>query len=167
MKVALRDDVREMVRAEVNSAIQLVKDDFTVTTDFICQEQISLRTDINVAAEKISKLESENIRLQLEKRERYLPCRRVAKQIVSSSRPRNIVCHFFHSTYLNITDEQCRIYMTEHLSPEQKTLDAATRKTARDLNYNFVWVKYGQIYVRKNEATSVIFIKTVDCLKNL
>ncbi|XP_028156404.1 uncharacterized protein LOC114349987 [Ostrinia furnacalis] len=118
-------------------------------------------------------------------------CRRVAKLNNASSRPRNIVVtfstprirdlvlsatHRYHKTHtgnglrtsdLDIPGEPCRIYVTEHLSPEQKTLHAATRKTAKERNYKYVWVKYGQIYVRKDDSAGAILIHNLDSLDKL
>jgi hypothetical protein len=95
-------------------------------------------------------------------------CRRVAKQNKASNRPRNIVVTFttprirdlvlsasykyikahnnrgLTSSDLGIAGDVCRVYVAEHLSPEQKTLHAAARKAAKDLQYKYVWVKYGQ-----------------------
>lgn len=118
-------------------------------------------------------------------------CRRVAKLNNSSNRPRNIVVTFstprtrdfvlsaahrynkshsdggLRSSDLGIPGEPCRIYVTEHLSPEQKALHAATRKAAKERQYRYVWVKYGQIYVRKNDTSGAILIHNQNSLDKL
>jgi hypothetical protein len=119
-------------------------------------------------------------------------CRRVAKLNTASNRPRNIVVtfssprvrdmvlsathryikalpsdHGLLSTDLDITGESCKIYVTEHLSPEQKSLHAATKKAARDHGFRYVWLKYGQIYVRKDDSSGAILIKNLDSLAKL
>ncbi|CAG9790308.1 unnamed protein product [Diatraea saccharalis] len=63
--------------------------------------------------------------------------------------------------------EPCKIYVTEHLSPEQKSLHAETRRVAKELKYKYVWVKFGQIYVRRNDSSSAVLIKNEDSLKKL
>ncbi|KAL4718780.1 hypothetical protein ACJJTC_014218 [Scirpophaga incertulas] len=47
--------------------------------------------------------------------------------------------------------ESHHIYVAEHLDPETKQLFAAARKFKRDKNYAYCWVKYGKIYLRKND----------------
>lgn len=236
---ALREDVKEMVKHEIESTIKRVTDDFTTTTDFICDEQKSLRSSIDTNVEKINTLEKEKNRLQeelarlnarligMEKISRScniemqavperknenvmgllkklcdvikLPlddgkvsaCRRVAKHNANSSRPRNIVVTFatplvrdmvlsaahryikanrsrgLTSVDLDIPGETCKIYVTEHLSPEQKSLHAAARRACKERGYKYVWIKYGQIYMRKDDSSGAILIKCLDSLNKL
>lgn len=238
-RAVIREDIRGMVKTEIESAMKTIRDDFTTTTDYICAEQSSLRSDINKSSILINQLEKENSRLQteltrmnvklsaIEKISRNcnieiqaLPerrnenvfmvfkklcdvigvtiedgnisaCRRVAKMNGSSNRPRNVVISLstprirdlvlsathryiktrasrsLVSSDLDITGEPCRIFITEHLSPEQKALHAATRKLAKDLEFKYVWIKYGQIYVRKDDSASAILIKNMDTLSKL
>lgn len=236
---AIRDDVKEMVKNEIGSALKNVKDDFSATTDFICAEQSALRLDIEKSADTIKNLEKENAKLQAEinrlntrfteidkisrncnielqaiperRNENVLAmlkklcevvgaplddghinaCRRVAKLNNASNRPRNIVVtfstprirdlvlsaahrynkthvgHGLRSSDLDIPGEPCRIFITEHLSPEQKTLHAATRKAAKERNYKYVWVKYGQIYVRRDDSAGATLIRNLESLDRL
>jgi hypothetical protein len=138
-RVAIRDDIKEMIGKEIDIAMKTIKDDFNATTEFICAEQSTLHANIEKSTETIKLLESENIRLQSElarlnvklagiekisrscnielqavpeqRNENVLglfrklcgiikapvedaqisACRRVAKQNISSRRPRNIV----------------------------------------------------------------------------
>lgn len=239
IRKALREDIKEMVKSEIEAAIRLVKDDFSVTTDFICDEQKTLRTDINKNSETIKHLEREKAQLQSEldrlnarltgiekisrscnieiqavperKNENLVgllkklcntvkfnlddgqisACRRVAKYNSSSSRPRNIVvtfatprirdsvlsaCHRYKkacpgrgltSVDLDIPGETRKVFVTEHLSLEQKTLHAATRQAAKERGYKYVWIRYGQIYVRKEDSAGAILIKDIESLSKL
>ncbi|KAL0832360.1 hypothetical protein ABMA28_001792 [Loxostege sticticalis] len=118
-------------------------------------------------------------------------CRRVAKQNTASNRPRNIVVTFSSprirdmvlsathrynkahpgrglvSSDLDIPGETCRFYVTEHLSPEQKSLHAAARKAAKDHSFKYVWIKNGQIYMRKDESSGAILVKTMEYLNKM
>lgn len=236
---ALRDDVKEMVKSEMESVVKSIKDDFSTTTDYICAEQTSLRTDIKKNADTIKQLECENIKLQAEivslnarlvgidkmsrncnielqavperKTENVLQllkklcdvikapiedghisaCRRVAKHNPNSNRPRNIIVSFttprirdqvlsavhrynkvhagrgLRSSDLDIPGEPCKIFASEHLSPEQKNLHAATRQAAREHNYKYVWIRYGQIYARKDDTAGALLIKNLDSLSKM
>ncbi|KAL0871636.1 hypothetical protein ABMA27_004162 [Loxostege sticticalis] len=118
-------------------------------------------------------------------------CRRVAKLNNASNRPRNIVVTFstprirdlvlsaahrynkshpgqgLRSSDLDIPGEPRRFFVTEHLSPEQKYLHSATRKAAKECSFKYVWVKYGQIYVRKDDSSGAIIIHNLDSLQKL
>ncbi|CAG5028129.1 unnamed protein product [Parnassius apollo] len=63
---ALKDDVKNLVQAEMDSVVQQLKDDFTVTTNFICDEQSSLKQEIENKSHIIKHLESETLRFQKE-----------------------------------------------------------------------------------------------------
>lgn len=63
---ALKVDVHNLVQAEMDSKMQQLKDDFTVTTDFICEEQTSLKREIDNKSHMIKDLELKNARLQTE-----------------------------------------------------------------------------------------------------
>lgn len=59
------------------------------------------------------------------------------------------------------------IYVSEHLSPAYKSLHAAARLKAKEMSYKFVWVRYGKIYVCKNENSSSILIKDEQSLAKI
>ncbi|KAI5640197.1 hypothetical protein NE865_07454 [Phthorimaea operculella] len=67
-----------------------------------------------------------------------------------------------NSSHLGIAGSRVPIYVSEHLSPTRKFLHAAARKKARELNYRFVWVGDGRIYVRKNEQSNAIHIRNLE-----
>lgn len=120
-----------------------------------------------------------------------LACRRVAKVNKDSDRPRNIIVTLssprmrdallsatsrfnktnpnnrLSSKHINIDGESRRIYLSEHLSPDLKKLHAAARAFAKNKNYQFVWVKYGQVYLRKDAESSAIRVKSVEFLQSL
>lgn len=118
-------------------------------------------------------------------------CRRVAKMDSASKRPRNIVVTLssprlrdeiisathrynkehkqnkLNSLHMGLTGECHQIYVTEHLSPDTKQLYAAARRFAKDNNYTYSWVKYGQIYLRKTDRTDAIQVKNLEMLSSL
>lgn len=119
-----------------------------------------------------------------------IACRRVAKMSTSSNRPRNILVTLpsvrhrdnlissvkrynkthsndqLNSEHVGVPGEKSYIYVAEHLSAETKELHAATRQAARG-KYKYVWVKFGNIYVRKDDSSPVILIKNKDSLLKL
>ncbi|XP_063835600.1 uncharacterized protein LOC135084792 [Ostrinia nubilalis] len=235
----VKTDVHNLVQAEMDSKMQKLKEDFTVTTDFICEGQSSLKHEIDNKVRIIKDLEAKNSQLQtqlnslnnrlasIEKMSRNqnieiqaVPesrnenpsaifqnlckainlqmtddkihsCRRVAKLNPSSDRPRNILvtlvnprlrdevlsaCHRYNkqhknepldTTHLGLPTERHRIYITEHLSPDCKALHAAARKAAREKNYKYVWVKYGRVYMRKEDTAACVHVKSTDTLDKL
>ncbi|XP_044758574.1 uncharacterized protein LOC123316497 [Coccinella septempunctata] len=48
-----------------------------------------------------------------------------------------------------------RIYINEHLTPENKILFKKVRETARQRDYKYVWIRNGSILVRKDDDSSV------------
>lgn len=64
-----------------------------------------------------------------------------------------------NTNHIGLTGETSQIYITEHLSPKCKELFAAARQFCKDKPFKFVWVKYGQVYIRKDEGAGVIRIK--------
>lgn len=56
------------------------------------------------------------------------------------------------------------VFISEHLSPANKSLHAETRKVARDKGYKFVWVRDGRILVRKHEGAAAKQIRNLDSL---
>lgn len=115
-------------------------------------------------------------------------CTRVAKQNKESKLPRSIVVklrtircrdEFFSAVHrynkanpsdklntslLGIAGDKRPVYVSEHLSPANKSLHAMTRKKAKEMSYKFVWVRNSRIYVRKDPESQYILIKNVKCL---
>lgn len=73
-----------------------------------------------------------------------------------------------NSAHLGINGVNSPIYVSEHLTPENKALHAATRIRAKEVNYRFVWIRNGRILVRKDENTAhVLVIRNHDSLASL
>lgn len=116
---------------------------------------------------------------------------RVPKVNRTSSRPRSIVVQLssvkirdsflaaainynkanpekkLNTTHIGISDDKHPIYISEHLSPANKSLHAATRTKAKECNYKYVWVRGGKIFVRKNETSDYIIIRDLISLDKL
>ncbi|KAJ0169599.1 hypothetical protein K1T71_014784 [Dendrolimus kikuchii] len=72
-----------------------------------------------------------------------------------------------NSAHLGIGGDKHQIYVLEHLSPENKKLHSAARQTAKDKNYQFVWVRNGHIFLRRDIKSPPILIKDIASLKGL
>lgn len=118
-------------------------------------------------------------------------CRRVAKMNTTSVRPRNILVTLssprlrdqllsaatrfnksstnekLSTTHLGINGERRRIYLCEHLSPDVKELHSLARKFCFENKYKYVWVRFGQIYIRKDEQSPAFHVKNLDSLNKL
>ena len=115
-------------------------------------------------------------------------CTRVAKLNKENKSPRTIIVRFrgvrcrdefysavyrynkanpndkLNTSLLGIAGDKKPVYVSEHLSPINKALHAATRQKAKDVGYSFVWVRNGRIYVRKEPGSAYIHIKNNDSL---
>lgn len=119
-------------------------------------------------------------------------CSRVAKMNSSAPRPRSILVKFssprlrdeflaatskfnkhnkddkLNTSHLGIGGQKkSAIYVTEHLSPENKSLHAAARSKAKELKYKFVWVRDGKVFMRKDEESNYVYVKNLDLLNRL
>lgn len=118
-------------------------------------------------------------------------CSRVAKQNPKNTRPRSVVLqlssprvrdHFLaaaisynktnqtnklNSTHLGCSGPKSPIYITEHLSTNNKALHAAARFKAKEIGYQFVWVRGGRIFMRKDQDTEYILIRNLETLNRL
>ncbi|XP_023949754.2 uncharacterized protein LOC112054281 [Bicyclus anynana] len=120
-------------------------------------------------------------------------CTRTSKIQKDSRRPRSVVVKFscprvrdeflaslinfnkkavkvgdkLNTSHVGLGGEPKPIYVAEHLSPNQRALHAAARIKAKELNYRFVWIKRGCIYMRKSDSTEYKFIRNMDTLANL
>lgn len=70
-----------------------------------------------------------------------------------------------NSHHLGISGNPVPIFVSEHLSPTGKQLHAATRKMAKEMSYNFVWIRNGRILVRRDIYSKSIYIRNLDSLK--
>lgn len=119
-------------------------------------------------------------------------CSRIAKMNTSSPRPRSILVKFssprlrdsflaasitfnkknpkekLNVSHLGIASEKkSAIYIVENLNPENKALHASARAKSKELNYRYVWVRNGKIFMRKTDDSKFIWIKDTDTLNNL
>lgn len=72
-----------------------------------------------------------------------------------------------NSSMLGIGGIGSPVYVSEHLSPANKSLHAAARAKAKQLSYKFVWVRNGRIFMRKNETSNFIHVKNNEVLERL
>lgn len=115
---------------------------------------------------------------------------RVAKQSKEANRPRSIIVKLksrtlrdsmlaatvkfnktqdpkLNSHHLGYGGKPAPVYLSEHLSPANKSLHAAARKRARETGYRFVWIKDGRIYARKDEKSPAIYLRDHDSLSSM
>lgn len=118
-------------------------------------------------------------------------CTRVAKQNASNNRPRAVVVQLasprnrdqflaatikfnksnpdnkLNTNHLGYTGPKSPIYITEHLSTTNKSLHAAARMKAKEIGYQFVWVRGGRIFMRKAQESEHVLIRNKDTLDKL
>lgn len=119
-------------------------------------------------------------------------CSRMAKLNTNTPRPRSILVKFrsprLRDTFLAATsafnknhpneklntshlgiggEKKNAIYVVEHLTLENKELHAAARRKSKELNYKFVWVRDGKIFMRKSEESNYVHIRNLDILNKL
>lgn len=71
------------------------------------------------------------------------------------------------SRHLGIGGKREPIFVSEHLSPHNKHLHAATRQKAKEAEFKFVWIRDGRIYAKKNETGQAIYIRSFETLNLL
>lgn len=119
-------------------------------------------------------------------------CTRIAKFNTNSPRPRSILVKFssrrlrnnflagiikfnrnnqsnkLNTSHLGFGDKKISpVFVSEHLTPETKSLHAAARHKAKELNYKFTWVRDGKVFLRKSETSNFILVKDTEVLKSL
>uniref|UniRef100_A0A0A9WQ01 Tropomyosin n=1 Tax=Lygus hesperus TaxID=30085 RepID=A0A0A9WQ01_LYGHE len=67
----------------------------------------------------------------------------------------------------NFNDQTGKIYINDHLTRENKHLFFLARKTARDKSYKYVWTTHCTIYMRKDDQTGAVIIRSADDLLKL
>lgn len=60
-----------------------------------------------------------------------------------------------------------RIFVNDHLSPDYKKLLTRTKQITKDKGYQFTWVKFSKIHVRKNDSSHIIMINSESDLNKL
>lgn len=119
-------------------------------------------------------------------------CSRIAKYNTNSPRPRSILVKFssrrlrdcflagvikfnknnqsnkLNTSHLGFGDNKnSPVFVTEHLTPQTKSLHAAARQKAKELHYKFIWVRDGKVFLRKSETSNFILVKDTEVLKSL
>lgn len=118
-------------------------------------------------------------------------CSRIAKSNPNTQRPRSILVKFntprtrdsvlaaviqynkdhpkekLNTSALGLDDKKIAVFVSENLSLENKSLHAAARIRAKQLNYKYVWVRGGRVYVRKSDTTEAVFIRNMDVVNSL
>lgn len=103
----------------------------------------------------------------------------------TEKRPRNIVVRFcldhkrdvflaaarahrgFPATEIGYSNTNTRVFITEHLTLENKLLHREVRAWAKAKNYRFVWVKNARIFLREKPDSQVFHITSVQDLRKL
>lgn len=116
---------------------------------------------------------------------------RIAKRDASSKRPKSIVVQFnsprvrdeflaasikynkanpeerLSTKVLGIGGNKENVYVVEHLSPANKQLHAAARTKAKQKGYQYVWIRNGRVYMRKNDGADYKYIKDISALNKI
>lgn len=72
-----------------------------------------------------------------------------------------------NTAHLGIGGDKKPVYVAEHLAPQNRALHQATRLSAKEKNYRFVWVRNGRIFAKKNENSDRLLIKDMESLHKL
>ncbi|KAI5630985.1 hypothetical protein NE865_16302 [Phthorimaea operculella] len=68
---------------------------------------------------------------------------------------------------ITTTGEPAQIFINEHLTPSNKLLYLQARKKKKLAHFEFVWVRDGKIFARKNETSPVIPIRSSTDLEKM
>ncbi|KAL4719444.1 hypothetical protein ACJJTC_018443, partial [Scirpophaga incertulas] len=155
------------------------------------QQQENLSTDLKSNSERINVLEAENISLKdtvidlqsrIDRIEQHSRASNLEIQNVPEHKSENIYAILQHYNSIEkikpllknlilacwvLAETGKPVFVVEHLSPVQKALHAAARFKARELNYKFVWIRGGKIFMRKTESSEYKLIKNTQDLSNL
>lgn len=80
--------------------------------------------------------------------------RYVKEEFVASAR----ACKTLSAASLGFVGTSQRVFVNDHLNAESKNLLNKSKSAAKEKNFNYVWVKYGKIHVRKNETSPAFII---------
>jgi archaellum component FlaC len=119
-----------------------------------CTRIASQNKDNNKARAIIAKLRSTRCRDEL--------LSAVARFNKTKSRDQKL-----NSSLLGLGGAAVPVYVSEHLSPANKTLYWAARKKAIELSYKYVWVRNGSIFLRKDDQSRYTVVRTQLTLDSL
>lgn len=69
--------------------------------------------------------------------------------------------------HLGLSGAHKPVFVSEHLSPTNKALHAATRLKAKECKYKFTWVRNGRIFIRKDEFSEAQLIRSMDSIASI
>lgn len=118
-------------------------------------------------------------------------CNRVQKFNPASKMPRTVICKLasklkrdnllaavlsynkanpkqkLNTKLLGYGVKEAPVFVSEHLTPSNKSLHAATRMRAKEKQFKFVWIRNGKIFVRKDESSPALVITHNEALQKL
>lgn len=65
------------------------------------------------------------------------------------------------------TQEDTPVFLSEHLTAKGSRLHYLARDLAKSKGYRFCWTNYGKVYVRKNEQSPIILIRSEEQVHHL
>lgn len=86
-------------------------------------------------------------------KEEFIAAARAKKEITASD--------------IGLHDSAKRIYVNDHLTANTKKLLTATKAAAKDKGYQYVWVKYAKIHIRKNDTSPAKVVSTASDLNKI
>jgi hypothetical protein len=67
----------------------------------------------------------------------------------------------------SLEDQSTRVFVNEHLSPDNKKLFAMAAKLKHELGYKYLWTKQGIVFLRKDDDSRYIRISSEDELSQV
>lgn len=89
--------------------------------------------------------------------------RKLKDEILSGLRRRKGV----NTTDIGLGNDNKKIFINEHLTPENKSLLKSVKSLAKENAFKYVWVRNCNIFLRKNEESPVIYISCQEDLKKI
>lgn len=175
---------------ELNLANETLKKEVSLLTDKLNDaEQFSRLKNLEIQG--VPEKKEENLKVVFEKITSFLGVEAEIDFIhrvnsFNKSNPKNIVVGFVSrktrdlildavklkrsgstSPGIKIDGLSQSVFINEHLTAQNKMLFKESREVAKRKQYQFIWVKNGNIFVRKNETSPVKLIKNKKFLNSL
>lgn len=98
-----------------------------------------------------------------------LSTKRLRDDVIAACRTRRgiTMSQLLGSSNNNQKDTITKIYVNEHLTLKNKILYANARQRCTEQKYKYVWIKNGNILVRKSDTTRVITIRKMEDIKKI
>lgn len=177
----------EAARVEVQAAITSVD---SVKAQFYNQDQWTRMNNVEIRGIPMKK--DENLFKVIEKLGDYIGYQ-VSKTLINyisriptfNSKDKSILLSFVNryvkedfvaaargkkkiaTSNLGYSGDDRRIYVNDHLTPQNKNLLNQVKLIAKEKYYSYVWVRYAKIHVRKNDSSPVITVHSVLDLNKL